>query len=96
MKKLLSVLFICAIAGIAKSQITLEHTYPNAAFYMPSNTQMSLSIINLGDNAYNYLFIDKANSRFSLYNMNHSLNVSDTFPFKCNYDGGAVQITLSL
>ena len=92
MKKLLSVLFICAIAGIAKSQITLEHTYPNAAFYMPSNTQMSLSIINLGDSVYNYLYIDKANSRFSLYNMNHSLNVSDTFPFKCNYNGGSVQI----
>ena len=80
MKKLLFVLFICAIAGIAKSQITLEHTYPNAL--QVANSSKSTSLIDLGNNDYNYLLVDRTSSRYSLHHLNHSLNISDTFPVR--------------
>jgi hypothetical protein len=82
MKKLLLLLAICAIGSIAKSQITLEHTYPNLANLPSTTINRYTAIIDLGDSVYNYLHVDRKNLRFTLYNMNHSLNISDTFPVK--------------
>jgi hypothetical protein len=80
MKKLLLLLAICAIGSIAKSQITLEHAFPNAVQVGSSNKTSSL--IDLGDSVFNYLLMDSKTSKYTLYNLNHSLNVTDTFPVR--------------
>ena len=81
MKKLLLILAISAIGSIAKSQITLEHTFPNAVG-VPTTGNKTSALIDLGDSVYNYLLMDSKTSRYTLYNLNHSLNISDTFPVR--------------
>ena len=80
MKKLLLIMAICTIGSIAKSQITLEHTYPNAVDVL--NGSKTSVLIDLGDSVFNYLLKDEKTSRYTLYNLNHSLNISDTFPVR--------------
>jgi len=65
------------VGGFLKAQINLEHTYSISG-------NRSISLVNLGDSVYNYLLLDKHNWRYTLYHMNHSVNISDTLPGKGN------------
>jgi len=80
MKKLLIIALI-AFSMTAKAQITFEHTYPNL-------TSGFLKPINIGPSGKKYAIIDTA--QIQLYNLNHSLFRSITFPITTKSNGGNV------
>lgn len=71
------------------SQINLEHTYPNMSI-IGTNVNRILQIVDLGNNDYKYLFVDKINSSYALYNLNHSLYISGNFPVTWNNNNYSV------
>lgn len=69
MKRLFLLVFSLFVLQSSYSQVTLDHVYTNAGYG-------SLYIIHLGEGVYNYLEIDQY--YFTLYNMNHSVNIADS------------------
>lgn len=71
------------------SQINLEHTYPNMSI-IGTNVNRTLEVVDLGNQDYKYLFVDKINSYYALYNLNHSLYISGNFPVTWNNNNYSV------
>ena len=78
MKKYLLVISMVFVWSILNAQINLEHTY----------LKSDIRLVDLGDSVYNYLKLEVNNYqyRYTLYHMNHSVNVSDTLPMRGNPD----------
>ncbi len=64
--------FLLFIPILAKTQITLEHTYN-----LPLT---SLEIYNLGKNEFKYVSVNYSTGAISMYNMNHSLYLTGNLP----------------
>lgn len=81
MKKFLLIGLMVIFCSLLKAQIKLEHIYCH-------NDGQSISLVNLGDSVYNYLLLDFSITpqRYTLYQMNHSVNISDTFPIRSTSD----------
>lgn len=81
-KKLLFVLFL--ICNIGRAQLTLENIYPaSIRFYLTQIAQ----------NEYKYLWIDPQGNAFKLYNLNHSLMLSETVPITYSASSSVYNIT---
>jgi hypothetical protein len=65
--KIITALLFFIYAINAKSQITLEHSYPTGT------SSASLQVVNLSVSGYKYALIDYTGQQVKLYNLNHSL-----------------------
>ena len=70
MNKIILTLILFPFFFISTAQISLDTIYLNSAY--------KFYYINLGNGVYNYLRIDTNN--FTLYNLDHSVNISGFFP----------------
>ncbi|MGB3869105.1 MAG: T9SS type A sorting domain-containing protein [Flavobacteriales bacterium] len=61
---------IAVMPIVAFSQITLEHTYPNAGYYA---SQGQLMMVDLEASGMSYVEVDRANKEIKLYHLDHSL-----------------------
>ena len=77
MKKILFIALVafvmnaCLPIGIAKAQITLEHSYANASTYSTGMDQ--LVVVNFTVSGERYVRINREGKTIDIYNMNHSL-----------------------
>jgi hypothetical protein len=72
MKKLFLISILTIIGFTLRAQITLEHTYASSNFPM--------STVKLANSGVKYYFWDKANNQVKLYNLDHSIFKTITYP----------------
>lgn len=72
MKIIINLVALVFLATSAFAQITLEHSYPNGKW--------QTSIIKLANSGMKYQWVDASAGELKLYNLNHSLFKSMTFP----------------
>ena len=74
------------------SQINLEQTYPS------TSAQTVMEVVRLVKSGYKYTYVDYVNKTLKLYNMNHSIWKSMSFPTPPGYTqyGGVSLISDSL
>ena len=72
MKKIINLILLVILTSNAYGQITLEHSYPNGKW--------KTSVIKLSNSGIKYQWVDVAAGQLKLYNLDHSLFKSMTFP----------------
>ena len=72
MKKIINLVALVFLTSNLFSQITLEHSYPNGKW--------ETSIVNLSNSGMKYQWVDVAAGVLKLYNLDHSIFKSVTFP----------------
>lgn len=72
MKKFINIVFLAFLTSNLFGQITLEHSYPNG------NWQTSM--VKLSNSGMKYQWVDVTSGQMKLYNLDHSLFKSMTFP----------------
>ena len=91
MKKL-TLIMCLLISTTIVSQINLEQTYPS------TSASAVMDVVRLVKSGYKYTYVDLVNKTLKLYNMNHSIWKSMSFPLPPGYFvyGGASLISDSL
>jgi hypothetical protein len=76
MKKFINLVVLVLLTSNLFAQITLEHSYPNGKW--------ETSIVKLSNSGMKYQWVDVSTGELKLYNLDHSLFKSMTFPVLAN------------
>lgn len=76
MKKIINLVTLVFLTSNLFAQITLEHSYPNGKW--------ETSIVKLSNSGMKYQWVDVSTGALKLYNLDHSLYKSMTFPVLAN------------